>query len=377
MARYSKILGIMSGTSLDGVDCVLTTFDRRGRPAPARVWGMKFPSALRRRLMACASGSANSWECGQCHHDLGRFCARVAVRGLGGDRVDAVGLHGQTVFHRGGGPKPATWQIGEPAYLTESLRVPVVSNFRAADMAAGGQGAPLATLFHVRVFGVPGQHVCVQNLGGIGNVTSIDWTRGGVPEVRSFDTGPGNMLIDGAVRRLSRERLTVDRGGRWAAKGSVHEPLVARWLRDPYFHQPPPKSTGREQFGEAYLDRCWVAMDREGLNAADRVSTLTELTVRSVALNLRLHLPGLPARVVVCGGGVRNAELMCRLTVRLALEGVPAEVAACDTLGWPAEAVEGGAFALLARERLLGRPGNLPATTGARREVLCGQITAP
>jgi anhydro-N-acetylmuramic acid kinase len=375
MAGSSRVLGIMSGTSLDGVDCVLTSVDAEGRPSWVRNWSRRFPIGLKRRLLACASGESRSWECGQLHHDLGRFYARVAADGLGRESVAAVGLHGQTVFHQGSGRVPATWQIGEPSYLAEALRVPVVSNFRAADLAAGGEGAPLATLFHVRVFAERGRHVCVQNLGGIGNVTSIDWRVGATPTVRSFDTGPGNMLIDGAVRRLSEGRLGYDRGGRWASAGVVHEALVRRWLRHPFFLRPPPKSTGREQFGSAYLDRCWRAMDAAGLGRDDRVACLLELTVRSVVLNYRLHLPSRPDRVMVAGGGALNPVLMSRFAATLKVWSPGMEILEGATLGWPVEAVEGGAFALLAWERLQGRPGNLPETTGARRAVRCGQVT--
>lgn len=371
------ILGIMSGTSLDGVDCVLTAIDEEGRPTWDRHWGSRFPVALRRRLWACASGESRSWECGQLHHDLGRFYARVAREGLAGTRIEAVGLHGQTVFHQGSGARPATWQIGEPAYLAEALRVPVVSNFRAADLAAGGQGAPLATLFHLRAFGVPGRHICVQNLGGIGNVTSIAWRTGTRPKVQSFDTGPGNMLIDGAVRRASQGRLGFDREGRWGAAGTVHETLIRRWLRHPFFRRPPPKSTGREQFGDVFLERCWAAMDREQLSRNDRVATLTELTARSVALNYQRHLPSRPDQVILCGGGARNPFLTSRLKEALEVGQSGGELTTCEALGWPVDAVEGGAFALLAYERLRGRPGNLPETTGARRAVLCGQVTEP
>jgi len=365
----------MSGTSLDGVDCVLTSIDSQGRSSWVRNWARRLPFGLKRRLLACASGKSRSWECGQLHHDLGRFYARVAQACLGSDRIDAVGLHGQTMFHRSSGRAPATWQIGEPAYLAEALRVPVVSNFRAADMAAGGEGAPLATLFHVRVFAERGRHVCVQNVGGIGNVTSIDWKSGTQPTVLAFDTGPGNLLMDGAVGRLSQGRLGYDRDGRWAAAGTAHALLVRRWLRHAFIRRPPPKSTGREAFGEAFLEGCWAAMDVAGLGREDRVATLLELTVQSVTLNYRLHLPSLPDRVIVAGGGARNPVLMARLSTALGHWGTGLRPIGCGTLGWPVEAVEGGAFALLAWERLRGRPGNLPETTGAARAVLCGQVT--
>jgi anhydro-N-acetylmuramic acid kinase len=370
----SPVLGIMSGTSLDGVDCVVTGFGADGRARLVRHWSKSFPRALRARLLACASGGGTAWECGQLHHDLGRFYAAVAASGLDGLRIRAVGLHGQTLYHNPSPAAPATFQLGEPAYLAEALRVPVVANFRAADLAAGGQGAPLATLFHVRTFAQRGAHVCVQNLGGIGNVTSIDWRRGTKPRVLSFDTGPGNMLIDAAVRRLTGGKSAMDRGGRIAARGMASAEFVRAWMRLPYFRQAPPKSTGRELFGEPYLGERWAEMEAAGLAKADRIATLTEFTAQSVADACRRHLPSMPDRIVLCGGGARNPQLLRRIRAAIAGSSPVAVVESCADSGWPPETLEAAAFALLARERLLGRPGNIPSTTGARRAVSCGQI---
>lgn len=375
----SLVLGIMSGTSLDGVDCVLTAFDGGGAAAVPRLerwWSRRFPRGLRERLKACAEGRAAAWDMGQVHHDLGRFYARVARDGWRGESWTAVGLHGQTVYHAPEGPFPATCQLGEPAYLAAALGVPVVSNFRAADVAMGGQGAPMATLFHARVFARRGRHVCVQNLGGIGNVTSLDGRGRGRPmRVRSFDTGPGNLLIDGAVERLSGGRCAMDRGGRWASRGTVDAARLDRWLRHPFLRRPPPKSTGREVFGAPWLETFWPDMDDDGLDPADRLATLTEFTAAAVEENYRRHLEAPPDEVILCGGGARNPFLVARLTARLRTWSPGVEVVTCAARGWPPETVEGAAFALLARERLSGRPGNLPETTGARAAVGCGQVT--
>lgn len=373
-----RVVGVMSGTSLDGVDCVLVDCVDGGVPRYVRHWSRRFPEALRSRLMAAAAGGGEgAWEVAQLHHDLGRFYARAVVSGLEGERPWAVGLHGQTVYHRPHPVAPATFQIGEPAYLAEALRVPVVANFRAADLAAGGEGAPLATLFHARVFGRSGAHVAVQNLGGIGNVTSIDARRRGVPAVRAFDTGPANMLLDLAAARVSGGRARMDRDGRLARRGRVMEALVTQWLRHPFVRRRPPKSTGREEFGAAFLDRCWEAMDAAGSGgrAEDRLATLAEFTVQSIALNYRRHLPGMPTRVVLCGGGAKNRHLLGRLRAILGAKG-EVKVGTCVDEGWPVEAIEGGAFGFLAFERLSGRSGNVPATTGAARSVACGQVAA-
>ena len=200
---------------------------------------------------AC-QGSGSIAEIARLHHDLGRFYARAAAPFAG--RAELIGVHGQTVYHQPGGERPATWQLGEPAYLAERLRVPVVSNFRAADLAAGGEGAPLATLFHRLVFGRPGRHICVQNLGGISNVTSIHWKRGTAPRILAFDTGPGNLLINLAISQLSAGRLDYDPDGRYAARGRPDLRAAGNWLAHPFFRKPSPKSSGRELFGDRFMD---------------------------------------------------------------------------------------------------------------------------
>jgi anhydro-N-acetylmuramic acid kinase len=376
MRPPSTVLGLMSGTSMDGVDGVVVRFVGE-RLKLAEVWSVPYPKELRRRLLACASNEATTWETAQCHHELGRFYAACAAARAGDRRIGAVGLHGQTVFHQPPPGTPATLQLGEPTYLAQALKAPVVSNFRVGDMAVGGQGAPLATLFHVRVFGRKGRHVCIQNLGGIGNVTSIDDRRGGPPMVKAFDTGPANMLLDLAVQRLTDGRRTCDRHGALAAKGRVADGLVVRWLRHPFFRKAPPKSTGREMFGGPYLDDLWSDMDSQGLSAADRLATLTDFTARSVALNYRDHLESDPEDVILCGGGARNPSLVRAIEVVLVRAFPGVRLVEVADRGWPVQAVEGGAFALLARECLLGRPGNLPGTTGARLAARCGQITYP
>src|SRR5438093_1089207 len=301
------VLGIMSGTSIDSVDYALCEV-REGRIRLREYWQVDFPKALRTRLHAAAAGTATSHEVGELHHELGRFYAKHA-RG----KLALVGFHGQTIYHA----RDATLQLGEPAWLAEKLRVPVINNFRAADIAAGGEGAPLATMFHRVVFAERGKHVCVNNLGGISNVTSIDWRRGPDPKVIAFDTGPANILINLAIRHFTKGRLEMDRDGVWAGKGRVDENLLARWLRLPYLRKPPPKSTGRELFGESFLQPYLV---RRGVTAErlsgtlrptyDLIATLTEFTARSIALTYKLHLPSKPDRVILAGGGAANPSLV-------------------------------------------------------------------
>jgi anhydro-N-acetylmuramic acid kinase len=316
-------------------------------------------------LHRAAAGLLLSHELGQLHHDLGRF---YAAQARGRTRPDAVGLHGQTVYHHPDRRAPATLQIGEPAYLAEALGVPVVSNFRAADMAAGGQGAPLATMFHRLVFARRGEAVCVNNIGGISNVTALDWRRGAEPKVMAFDTGPGNMLVDMAMSHFSGGQRRMDRNGALAARGQPDERLLGRWLRHPYFRQPPPKSTGRELFGEPFFAR--VVKELRGLPLGDAIATLTELTARSLAVNYRLHLGFIPDEIILTGGGANNPALVAAIGRQL--PGVT--IQSCQSFGWPPQSIEPAAFALLAALRLEGKPGNLPATTGARHAVLLGQI---
>lgn len=373
-SRPLRVLGIMSGTSLDGVDHALCEVSADGVKL-LELWSANFPKALQHRLQLAARGEAGGWELAQLHHDLGRFYTSAAQRNPAARRAQLVGLHGQTVFHHPHPTRPATLQLGEPAYLAEALRVPVVSNFRVADLAAGGQGAPLATLFHQVVFARRGRHVCVNNLGGISNVTSLDWRRGAQPRVLAFDTGPANVLLDLAMRHFTDGRHSYDRDGRLAAQGKVCEPLVLRWLRHPFLRQPPPKSTGRELFGEPFLQPALIEMKRLRLTPADSLATLTEFTARSIALNYRLHLPAKPSWVVVGGGGAANHTLFVRVLAALSAEGLPASLMFSRGMGWPTKAIEPGAFALLAWRRWHGLPGNLPRTTGAKRAVLCGQVT--
>ncbi len=369
------VLGIMSGTSLDGVDYAVCEI----RPARVRLrarWSAQFPRPMQQRLHLAARGESSSWETAQLHHDLGRFYAEQAKPGAKKWRVELAGLHGQTIFHHPGRKDPATLQLGEPAYLAELLRVPVVNNFRAADLAAAGQGAPLATMFHQMVFGQRGRHICVNNLGGISNVTSIDWRRGKEARVLAFDTGPANVLLDLAMRKLSRAKFSCDRDGAWAAQGRAYEPLLRAWLRHPFFRRKPPKSTGRELFGEPFFRAAFTEIHRARLSKFDTLATFTAFTARSLSLNYRMHLPAPPDEIVLTGGGAANSTLRACIQSELRRLNPCVRVQTSEDYGWPLQSVEPAAFALLAWLRLQGKPGNLPETTGAKRALPLGQVTA-
>jgi anhydro-N-acetylmuramic acid kinase len=361
----------MSGTSIDGVDYALCEIDGK-RIVLRSHWSVDFPRTLRHRLHTAARGEARTWELAQLHHDLGRFYARHAVRPGVTGKIAAAGLHGQTVFHNPSRSAPATLQIGEPAWLAEALRTRVVSNFRAGDIAAGGQGAPLATMFHQVVFAERGKHICVNNLGGISNVTSLDW-RGDRCRVVAFDTGPANVLIDMAMRHFTRGRIDMDKDGRCARKGKPCEAFLTKWLKNPYFRLKPPKSTGRELFGEPFFEKAIAEM--RAFAQADAVATFTEFTARSLALNYALHLPAWIDKIVLTGGGAANPSLVGAISRQLATGDGPVPVFTSAEVGWPPQTIEPAAFALLAWLRLAGRPGNLPETTGASRPALLGQVT--
>jgi anhydro-N-acetylmuramic acid kinase len=343
------------------------------------LWTVPFPANVRRRIHSAARNGASSWEVAQLHHDLGRFYARGASAGPERRKPKLVGLHGQTIFHNPSRSNPATLQLGEPAYLAHELGVPVISNFRAADMAAGGQGAPLATIFHEWVFGEAGAHVCVNNLGGISNVTSIDWRKGrGVwPRIMAFDTGPANVLMDLAMRRFTDGRKTCDLFGRWASRGTVSEKLISGWLKHPFFRKPPPKSTGRELFGEPLYAQLMRDYSRSRISKFDLLATLTAFTAHSIRLNYQMHLPTVPDRIILSGGGAENPALVTAIRAEFEALDPTIRVIDCESRGWPAKSIEPAAFALLAWLRLNGKPGNLPSTTGARHAVLCGHITQP
>ena len=359
-----RVLGIMSGTSLDGVDYVICSIKSPTHIRFEDHWSVPFPKRLKTDLHRAAANEATTYEVGDLHHDLGRFYADAA----GTARVNLVGLHGQTIFHN---PGKATVQLGEPAYLAERLRVPVISNFRAADIAAGGQGAPLATILHRHVFAQKGKHIAANNLGGLSNVTSIDWRRGREPRILAFDTGPANILIDMAVRHITNGRQSFDRDGTRESVGEVNEPLLTNLLTNRYFRQSPPKSTGRELFGESLLKTILA----RNLPPNDLLATLTELTARSIALNYRLHLPTFPDEVILCGGGALNPFLYARIAS--ALREIRSDIAIHTSAdyGWHPQLIEAAAFALLAWLTWRKQPGNIPQSTGATGPRVLGQIT--
>ena len=357
----------MSGTSLDGVDAVLAAFDGAGARVLAAVH-RPFPAGLRAELLALqtpgpdelarAARAANALA--DAYADA--IAEAIAAAGLVAADVVAAGVHGQTVRHR---PDEGwTLQLNNAARVAERAAMTVVADFRSRDVAAGGQGAPLVPAFHAALFGGP-RHRVVVNIGGIANLTDLPTVESGQP-VRGFDTGPGNVLLD-----LWHERHRgppFDRDGAWARTGRVDAALLATLLEEPFFACRPPKSTGRDLFRAEWLD-VGLARHAGALAPADVQATLTALTARTIADAVRADC-GDADEVLVCGGGARNASLMAALAGELA----PRAVASTAPHGVDPMHVEALAFAWLAREALAGRPGNLPAVTGARGPRVLGAI---
>jgi anhydro-N-acetylmuramic acid kinase len=343
-------VGMMSGTSADGVSVAAIRVDKKLKFLAYRTFG--YPKGLRDRVLRARE--LRTPELSELHGDLGRFFASCAKRFIGRGRADVIGSHGQTVWHE---PGRHTLQLGEAAHIAEATGVTTVCDFRAADIAAGGQGAPLVPYFDRFVFGV--REAATLNLGGIANVTVLS------KRPLGFDTGPGNCLIDEAMR-LAFGR-PCDRDGRVAASGRIDRALLAR-LDHPYFRRPPPKSTGRELFSREFLvERCGRDLKRR---TADVLATLTYFTAQTVAEAIARFVKTPLQEVIVSGGGLLNRTLMKQLEWTL----WPAVPRPVTVYGIHPLAKEPAAFALLAAEALRGRAGNLPSVTGARRAVVLGKI---
>lgn len=372
------VVGLMSGTSLDAIDAALVELGPAGEPGALRMavrafTMLPYEPALRERIMALLPPHQGSTaEVCQVAALLGEAFARAALKvvaeaGLAPDAVDLVASHGQTVWHEvRPGAVASTLQIGAPAVIAARTGRTVVADFRPADMAVGGQGAPLVPYLDALLFADPRLRRAVQNIGGIGNVTYL---APGAPP-RAFDTGPGNVLIDEAVRHLTGGARGFDEDGRMAAAGRVDEGLLADWLEHPFFKTAPPRSTGRELFGPAEARAMAEAALAAGLRPEDAVATITALTAWSIAEAYERYC-GPVDEVILSGGGARNPVL--RAMIAAALSGVAVRQA--DELGLDGDAKEAVAFAVLGYAALHGWPANLTGATGAREPAVLGSIT--
>ncbi|GLQ92026.1 anhydro-N-acetylmuramic acid kinase [Dyella acidisoli] len=359
-------IGLISGTSADGIDAALVRFEQN-QPRLMHALTHAWPEALRAQILRVSQGETTldldtfgRLDVAIGHTFANAVEALLAQSSTPASSVRAVGSHGQTIRHRPTGEHPFTLQIGNAAVIAERCAIDVVADFRSADVAAGGQGAPLLPAVHAMLLQAPDHARVVLNLGGIANITVLS-THG---DVFGFDTGPANGLMDAWCLRHRGEAF--DRGGAFAASGHVNETLLAELLRDPYFALPPPKSTGREHFHLAWLD---ARLHSLSISPADVQATLLELTSRSIAMAIDAHAND-ATDVLLCGGGVHNPVLMQRLQELLQ----PRELASTAAYGVDPDYLEASAFAWLARQRLLGLPGNLPAVTGAKGFRVLGAV---
>jgi anhydro-N-acetylmuramic acid kinase len=385
-AKAMTVAGIMSGTSADGIDVAVV------RIAPGKLRpkltllaheGFSFPATLRRSVLAAMNAASTSTaELARLNWRLGIAYAEAVAETVKRHKIeiDLIGCHGQTLYHQpraqayAGRHFACTWQLGEAAAIASNLAVPVVSNFRPADMLAGGQGAPLVPLLDYVMFASSKRGRVLQNIGGIANLTAIP--AASAPDaVIAFDTGPGNMVIDALAQQLFGKPF--DRSGAFAAQGTVLPSVLKAALRNPYFTLKPPRTAGREQFGREYAAKFLAACQRQSKKPEDALATATALTAETIAQGYRqfarARMKGHAVDYIVSGGGARNHTLMAMLAQRL--EPLGCELAASREFGLPVEAKEAAAFALLAWQTWHRLPGNVPAATGASRPVLLGQVT--
>ena len=361
-----RAIGLISGTSIDGIDAALIEIVPRGESYQVELLRFElvaFDADMLADLRSALPPNVPSLECAtSLDRRLGVAFAEAAARVAEGP-IDFAGSHGQTLWHDGA--RSLTVQIGDPYAIRDRLHATVCFDFRTADCVAGGHGAPLVPHVDALLFGDPAEDRVAINIGGIANVTALP--KGRAQAAYAYDTGPGNMLLDAFVRSRSNGAASMDRDGALAAHGRVDETVLGTMLQDQYFTQPFPKSTGREHFGEPFLARC-----RDGLGAlsdADGAATLTELTARTVAQAIAatgFHAP----RAIVSGGGTLNPSLLRRL----AHNAPHARIETSDRHGIPSDAKEAIAFAILAYETLRGRSANVPAATGATRATVLGAI---
>lgn len=378
-----KVIGLMSGTSVDGVDVALVEIQGEKENIQVQLLAGEtypYPDSLRAEILAVCSGkSLTIAQLCALDDAIAQYFAQCAqtLEKTTETTADLLGSHGQTVFHR---PPQDTLgysvQLGRGALIAHLSQRPTVSNFRAADIAQGGQGAPLVCKVDACLLAHPQETRCVQNIGGISNVTYLpprteaDWET----KVCGWDNGPGNSLLDLAVQRLTKGEKRYDEGGQWAAQGTPHPNLLQAWLEADFFQQFPPKSTGRECFGESYFNRAWEMATAYSLSPADFLATLTELTVSAIAQDYQTFLPRLPDTILLCGGGSHNLYIKQRLQQYFP----KMSVKTTDAVGLNSNFKEAIAFAVLAYWRYCNDfTSNLTQVTGAKQAIPLGEINFP
>lgn len=379
------VAGVMSGTSADGIDVAIVRIEPVKRKPTLTLLAHEafpYPTALRRRVLAAMNAqSIATAELARLNWRLGLAYVEAVGETAKKHRVklDLVGCHGQTLYHQArnepyaGETFACTWQLGEPATIAAAVGAPVVSNFRPADMCAGGQGAPLVSLFDFVLFADAKRGRVLQNIGGIANLTAMP-AGAKAEKFIAFDTGPGNMVIDALAHELFGKAF--DRDGKIAARGAVLTRALEWAMKDAYFKEKPPRTTGREQYGREYAARFLKECQKHTHNPADALATATALTAESISASyaqfVRRGMKDTPVDYIVSGGGARNTTLMAMLARRL--EPMGCTVATIEEFGMPAAAKEAAAFALMAWMTWHRLPGNVPSATGAKRPVILGQI---
>ena len=384
------VIGLMSGTSVDGIDAAVVEITGHGLETVVNLIVFEtfpFPSGVPQRILAlCQPDTSRVDDICEMNFYIGHLFAEAAKHtlqknGIHAGDIDLIGSHGQTIHHlplftepQGKIKIPSTLQIGEPAVIAHETGIPTIADFRVADMAAGGQGAPLVSYPDYLLFHSSVKTVGLLNIGGIANLTLLP-ANGAFDSVSAADTGPGNMCIDAAVGEITDGRERYDKAGHRAARGTPYRPLIDEWLQHPFFQLTPPKTTGREMFGYTFAMECLSACCQHNLADNDVIATLTELTVQTVALYIsQFATEQNPIDILyVSGGGVHNQTIMRRLNEVL----VNTTVEPVDNSGISADAKEAIAFAILANESLHGQAGNLPSATGASVRKILGKFVCP
>lgn len=384
-----RIMGMMSGTSVDSIDAVIADIELQdGGRISATVVGFhenEMPQRLRERIFESFRDREQSlsltcslnFEIGEAFADAAN--ASLAACGVSAESVTAIASHGQTVYHiaphmKSDGRTPSTLQIGEGSVIAERTGLPVICDFRVADMAAGGNGAPLVPFADYHLFSQQDETIIVQNIGGIANATVLP-ASGKLDEVVAFDTGPGNMIIDALMQRFFQQ--SYDRDGTTGRTGAIQEQLLADWMSTPYIAAQPPKTTGRELFGVQFAEK--IASQNPATKPADLIATATAFTARTIVQNFVLHVfpRAKVSQLLLAGGGAKNGFLVELIRREMTTASPSTKVRLLDDIGFESKARECLAFAILGFARLRGIPGNVPSATGAKHPALLGKIIEP
>jgi anhydro-N-acetylmuramic acid kinase len=380
MKKTIKAIGLMSGTSADGVDAALVKIKGKGLDCKVEVIAFKkfsFQKNLRELIHRVSTPEYGRVDliC-QLNFLIGELFAKAAIgvvkeAGYKMKDIDLIGSHGQTIYHMPEGNPPSTLQIGEPSVIAERTGVTTVADFRTMDIAAGGIGAPLTPFAHYILFKKEGEGVAVNNIGGISNVTFIP-PDGDINDVIAFDTGPGNMLIDSMASIISKGKIGYDKDGKMASRGKVNDKLLNKLMSHPFVKKRPPKSTGREEFGYNDALKLYQLAKRDRLSDEDVIATVTRFTTKSIVENYKRFIlcKNNISEVIVCGGGAKNPVLLDMLSDELK----PVKVKTSDSYGFPPETIESIAFAILGYASIKGIPANLPQVTDAKKRVVLGKV---